>query len=193
MSELRDLLDVPNTNLVPEVGRFLIATPYFNDTFFNRSVVLLTDVDDNGASGLIINKMLPYSVRRMTSDIRVDEPCFFGGPVYQEAVFLLHNFSGSKSSSEIAENVYVGSDPVLLSLIEHKAMPNLKYKFMSGYAGWSPGQLEEEILNEMWVVAEASYPLIFNTPHKQIWPNAVQRLGTSFAHWLRLPKILSYN
>ena len=193
MENINDHLVIPNTNLVPQVGRLLISTPYFNDLFFNRSVVLLTDADNEGSSGLIINKQLPFSVHKMTQDIRVEDGCYFGGPVLQEAIFLLHNYSNSKTSSSIIEGVNIGYDQKLLSIIEHHAIANLKYKFFVGYSGWSPGQLEDEILRGMWVVSECSSSIIFNTPSDRIWSLAVERLGEQFSHWLYLPRMISYN
>ncbi len=193
MNNYDDLLKVPSTGLLPQEGRILVSSPYYNDTFFNRSVVLITDFSEDATAGLIINRQLPYTVRKMVSELRIDEPIFFGGPVMPEGIFLLHSFSNCEESSKLLENVYVGYNPVLLSIIEHNAIPNLKRKFLLGYAGWSPGQLESEILNDMWVVAEGSYSLIFNTPASKIWETVVKNLGADYSHWLRIPERIGYN
>ncbi len=193
MSKYEDFLSVPPTGVLPDVGKILISSPYYNDTFFNRSVVLLTDVSEEATAGLIINKQLPYTVREMVSELRVDEPIFFGGPVMPEGVFLLHSFRNCQDSSELLENVFVGYNPVLLSILEHRAIPNLKSKFLLGYAGWEQGQLESEILNDMWVVSEASYSLVFNTPAKDIWSSAVRGLGQQYSQWLNMPEKIGYN
>lgn len=193
MDKYNDFLDAQPTGVPLEAGRILISTPYFNDPFFNHSVVLLTDYEEEHTAGLILNRPLPYTVRDVVNEIKVDDSIFFGGPVLTEAVFLLHNFDSCPEASKLLPNVYVGYNPVLLSVIEHRAIPNLKHKFLLGYAGWSPGQLEDEILNNMWVVAPASHSLVFGTPADQIWTRAVSRLGKNYEHWLKIPKIISNN
>jgi len=193
MDKYNDFLDAQPTGVPLEAGRILISTPYFNDPFFNHSVVLLTDYEEEHTAGLILNRPLPYTVREVVNEIKVDDSIFFGGPVLTEAVFLLHNFDSCPEASKLLPDVYVGYNPVLLAVIEHKAVPNLKHKFLLGYAGWSPGQLEDEILNNMWVVASASHSLVFDTPADQIWTRAVSRLGKNYEHWLKIPKIISSN
>lgn len=193
MDKYNDFLDAQPTGVSLEAGRILISTPYFNDPFFNHSVVLLTDYEEEHTAGLILNRPLPYTVHEVVNEIKVDDYIFFGGPVLTEAVFLLHNFDSCPEASKLLPNVYVGYNPVLLAVIEHKAISNLKHKFLLGYAGWAPGQLEDEILNNMWVVAPASHSLVFDTPADQIWTRAVSRLGKNYEHWLKIPKIISSN
>ena len=193
MDVYNDFLNVEPTGIVPDAGCLLISTPYFNDPFFNHSVVLLTDYEEEHTAGLIINRPLPHSVREVVNEIKVDAPIFFGGPVLTEAVFLLHNFDSCPEASRLLPNVYVGYNPVLLAVIEHNAIPNLKHKFLLGYAGWAPGQLEDELLNNMWVVAPATHSLVFDTPAEEIWPLAVKRLGKPYEHWLRIPKNITSN
>ena len=82
-----DLLRIEPTGLSLEAGRLLVSTPYFNDPFFNHSVVLLTDYEEEHTAGLIINRQLPHTVYDVVNEIRVDDPIYFGGPVLPEAVF----------------------------------------------------------------------------------------------------------
>ncbi len=188
-----DLLHIEPTALAPEAGRLLISTPYFNDPFFNHSVVLLTDYEEEHTAGLIINRPLPHTVYDVVNEIRVDDPIFFGGPVLAEAVFLLHSFDACPEATRLLPGVYVGYNPVLIAVIEQHAIANLKSKFLLGYAGWSPGQLEDEIQRKMWVVAPATKSLVFDTPPQDIWTRAVTRLGKSYDHWLKIPKNIGYN
>ena len=193
MDRYNDLLHIQPTGLTLQAGRLLVSTPYFNDPFFNHSVVLLTDYEEEHTAGLIINRQLPHNVYDLVNEIRVEEPIFFGGPVLTEAVFLLHSFDSCPEASRLLPGVYVGYNPVLIAVIEQHAIANLKHKFLLGYAGWSPGQLEEEISNNMWVVAPATQSLIFDTPADEIWTRAVNRLGPEYEHWLKIPKNIAYN
>lgn len=193
MNQYNDLLHIEPTGLTLGPGRLLISTPYFNDPFFNHSVVLLTDYEEEHTAGLIINRQLPHNVYDVVNEIRVDDPIYFGGPVLTEAVFLLHSFESCPEASRLLPGVYVGYNPVLIAVIEQHAIANLKSKFLLGYAGWSPGQLEDELRRNMWVVAPATQSLVFDTPADEIWHRAVQRLGKPYAHWLRIPKNISFN
>ena len=193
MNHYDDLLRIEPTGLKLEAGRLLVSTPYFNDPFFNHSVVLLTDYEEEHTAGLIINRQLPHNVYDVVNEIRVDDPRYFGGPVLTEAVFLLHSFDACPEASRLLPGVYVGYNPVLIAVIEQHAITNLKSKFLLGYAGWSPGQLEDELRRNMWVVAPATQSLVFDTPADEIWSRAVQRLGRPYAHWLRIPKHIEYN
>lgn len=189
----KDLLAVKQTEFELASGRILISVPYYNDTFFNRSVVLLTDYEDEHVAGLILNHKLPYMVNQMVDGLRVEAPMYLGGPVLPTALFLIHSFDSCKDSARIAPGIYVGYDQVLLALIEHNAIPALKYRFMMGYAGWSPGQLEQEIARNMWVVGNPTPELIFHTEPDKMWEKAVQVLGKDYRHWLNVPEYINLN
>ena len=193
MDLYNDLLHIEPTGLAPEAGRLLVSTPYFNDPFFNHSVVLLTDYEEEHTAGLIINRQLPHSVYDVVNEIRVDDPIYFGGPVLPEAVFLLHCFDSCPEATRLLPGVSVGYNPVLIAVLEQHAIPNLKSKFLLGYAGWSPGQLEDELERNMWVIAPATQSLVFDTPADEIWTRTVRRLGPHYEHWLRIPKNIAYN
>ncbi|MBO6080335.1 MAG: YqgE/AlgH family protein [Bacteroidales bacterium] len=193
MDRYNDHLQIEPTGLSLEAGRLLVSTPYFNDPFFNHSVVLLTDYEEEHTAGLIINRQLPHNVYDLVNEIKVEEPIFFGGPVMTEAVFLLHSFESCPEASRLLPGVYVGYNPVLIAVIEQHAIANLKHKFLLGYAGWSPGQLEDEIRRNMWVVAPATQSLVFDTPAEEVWTRTVQRLGKPYEHWLKIPKNIMYN
>lgn len=188
-----DFFTVHPTEFSLTAGRILISVPFYNDPFFNRTVVLLTDYEENSCAGLVLNKSSKLTVRKAISNIRVDDKLFIGGPVMPDGVFCLHNFEKSKSSAKLLPGIYVGFDEVLLSLMEHKAIPSMKYRFYVGYAGWSQGQLEAEISKQMWVIGAASPDLVFNTPSNRIWEAAVSSLGESYQHWLKFPRVISHN
>lgn len=193
MPYAQDLLKVKQTEFDLAPGRLLISVPYYNDAFFNRSLVLLTDYDKEHCAGLIINHKLEYPVCQLVDELYVDAPMYLGGPVLPSALFLLHNFESCTASSKIVPNIYVGYDKVLLALIEHKAIAALKFKFLMGYSGWSPGQLEGEISKNMWVVGNPTPDLVFNTEPEEMWAKAVRILGPDYTHWLNVPKYVNLN
>ncbi len=189
----KDLLAVKQTEFELAPGRILISVPYYNDTFFNRSVVLLTDYEGDHIAGLILNRRIPYTVRQLVDGIHSDASMYLGGPVLPTALFLLHTFDSCKDAARVSPGIYVGYDQILLSLIEHNAIPTLKYRFLMGYAGWSPGQLEDEIARNMWVVGNPTPELVFHPETDKMWSNAVQVLGRDYQHWLNVPEYINLN
>ena len=193
MKFVEDFLEVKPTNLDLKAGRILISVPFFSDIFFKRSVVLITDYEKNSSAGLIINRKSVVTVRSVVNDIKVDDPLYIGGPVMTNNLFCIHNHQNTKGASKLLPGVFVGFDDMFLALIEHNAIESIRYKFFLGYSGWSPGQLEMEIKNKMWVVGHANLELIFQVPADLLWETAVDYLGDDYKHWLVLPKDISYN
>ena len=184
---MRSSLHVQPTLLKPIPGRILISVPYYNDPFFNHSVVLIIEKDEENCVGLMLNQELNCTVRQAITGVKIDMPVYAGGPVMHSNAFALHNFENCKESEEILPNVYTGYDEILLAIFEHNAIPEMDYKFFVGYSGWSPGQLEDEIKRKMWVVAEGSEELVLKTPAPKVWKKAVKNLGNEYAHWLEIP------
>lgn len=189
----RDLLKVQPTEFRLRPGRILISVPFHNDAIFNRAVVLLTDYGVAGVSGLILNRRLPFRVGRMVPDLHVNTPMFLGGPVKPEILFLIHNFDKCGPAVPVAPNIYIGYDKILLALIEKASVPNLRYRFLMGYAGWSKGQLETEVRKEMWVIGNPTTDLVFKTSPEKIWSSAVKTLGEEYEDWLKIPEDISSN
>ncbi len=189
----KDLLAVKQTEFELATGRILISVPYHNDLFFNRSVVLLTDYEGDHVAGLILNRRLPYTVRDLVDGLPMEAPMFLGGPVLPTALFLLHSSDSCKDAARIAPGIYVGYDQALLARIGRHAMPSLSYRFLMGYAGWSPGQLEEEIARNLWVVGNPTPELVFRTDADKMWEMAVKVLGNEYAHWLNVPEYVNLN
>lgn len=187
--DIENYLSVTPTGLPLRDGRLLVSTPFFNDAFFNHSVVLLTDHSEKGSAGLVLNRITSVNLKH----IRIDAQVYLGGPVPSRQLFAIHNFANCKQASKLLPWIYVGYDNILLSLIEHNAIEHLRYRFFAGYSGWSAGQLESELEQKMWVIGNATPELVFDTPTEQIWETAVRNLGNDYLHWLQVPMELSSN
>lgn len=192
MNTVEDFLKVKPTNLDALEGRILISVPFYNDPFFNRSVVLLTDYDNKNCVGLILNKKSSYRVKDLMIENKIKESLYFGGPVVDKMIFVVHNFASPKYS-KLLPGIYTGFDIDFLKMVEQKKNRKLHFKFFVGYSGWLPGQLKQEIEQNMWVVGNANPDLIFNTEPNKIWETAVHNLGEEYQHWLQIPEYLSYN
>lgn len=170
-------------------GKLLLATPGMSDTRFDKAVILLCAHDKNGAMGLIINEViqdirLPQLLEQLNiiSDINVggsetDMPVYHGGPVDTVRGFLLHSAEYQRKDTIIVDrHVRVtGTLDALESLAKGEGPE--KKMFILGYAGWEAGQLEKELKQNSWLVADADSDLIFGSPAAEKWDHAVETLG----------------
>lgn len=169
-------------------GKLLIAMPDMGDPRFEQSVVLMCAHSGDGAMGLIINKPLPEigfsdllkqleigSSTPPRSEIRVH----FGGPVEHGRGFVLHSDDyDSQSGPTLAVGGGFGMTATLdiLERIAGGTGPTRAFLAL-GYAGWGPGQLENEIGRNGWLTADASPDLVFSTDNGTKWSRALKSLG----------------
>ena len=153
--------------------------PHLNDPFFSKSVVLICDHNSHGSMGIILNKKLDQKKSNPEFDVETlskERVIFFGGPVMVNFSLLLHDEKELEDTSyKIAENLFLSNN----GLTNDKIRISNK-KFISGYAGWSKGQLENEIKNGDWIVQKARDDLIFETDCEKIWNNAIESLGFNY-------------
>ena len=129
--------------------------------------------------GIILNKKLDQKKSNPEFDVETlskERVIFFGGPVMVNFTLLLHDEKKLEDTSyKIAENLFLSNN----GFNNNKIRISNK-KFISGYAGWSKGQLENEIKNGDWIVQKARNDLIFETDCKKIWNNAIKSLGFNY-------------
>ncbi len=170
-------------------NQLLIAMPGMADPNFNATVTLICEHNDDGALGIIINRPLTLKLSGLFDQLSVEDadpevassPVMSGGPVGTERGFVLH---GNKHSFE---NTLVVSDDIQLTLsrdvIDAMATGDGPEKSLVaiGYAGWEPGQLEEEMLANSWLNVAATPELVFDTPFEERWNSAARLLGIDMA------------
>ena len=153
--------------------------PHMNDLFFSKSVVLICDHNSHGSMGVILNKKLnleKFNPESGVEAISSEKVIFFGGPVMVNFTLLLHDEKKLESRSyKISKNLFLSKN----DFSNNKIRISNK-KFISGYAGWSKGQLENEIKNGDWIVQKARDDLIFGTNCEKIWNNATGSLGFNY-------------
>lgn len=164
---------------------FLVAMPNLADSFFSQSVVYICEHTEEGAMGVIINRptqvMLPELLGHLNisnrSEIAINTPVLFGGPVEKAQGMVLHTQPAEwKSSIEVADNIFITTSVDVLETIGTDDGPN-DALIMLGYAGWGQGQLEEELAENSWLTVPAHHDIIFNTPAEKRWHAAASILG----------------
>jgi len=169
----------------PLTNQLLIAMPSLRDPNFARGVAFLCQHGEDGAMGLMINRMSEYRLgdvlaqMNMHSDLAdvVDAPVLIGGPVQPERGFVLHSPEGHwESSFRISDRISVTtSRDILVAIAEGKGPRHAVVAL--GYSGWSPGQLEQELCENHWLTAPASEQVLFETPLEQRWEAAAGIVG----------------
>lgn len=186
---MADILKEPSSKEGYLAGKLLLATPSIRDPRFEHAVIYMCSHDENGAMGLVINHALPgmqfkhlLNELGIASNIEVDPsvlktPLMNGGPVDTGRGFLLHSADFQvKESISMDDEIYISGTIDSLKALAKGNGPAEKL-IMFGYAGWSAGQLDEEIQNNSWLVCNADPALIFEASHEQKWDQAIAGLG----------------
>ncbi|HYD49183.1 MAG TPA: YqgE/AlgH family protein [Terriglobales bacterium] len=170
-----------NGTLAPTL---LLAMPQMQDPNFARTVVLLCKQEEEGAMGLVINRAtetLASSVLDFDPPLRDDSklPIYVGGPVEPQRGWLLLGFDpGTSDVLKVGEGLFLSSSmDVLRDLVEAGDRPDRHGRFFVGYAGWSGGQLENELASSAWLTVDVSLDLIFETAVDEMWEAAIRTLG----------------
>lgn len=164
---------------------FLIAMPGMEDKTFNRSVVYLCEHSERGALGLVINKPSDINLKVLFEKIELhlarpelgEAPVFQGGPVQTERGFVLHDATGAYSSSlAVPGGLEMTTSKDVLEAVAQGGGPH-RFILTLGYAGWSAGQLEDEISRNGWLTVQADPEIIFNVPPEARFAAALNLLG----------------
>ena len=160
----------------------LVSMPQLNDPNFVRTVILLCEHGADGAFGLVLNRRTDTrasSVIRLTPPITADSglELWIGGPVEPERGWILMGEEpGDVESVEVLDGVYLSTSQELLRrLLEEPPPPHTR--LLTGYAGWSPGQLDAELSASAWLTADADRDIIFDTQPPDMWETVIRRLG----------------
>ncbi len=178
-------------------GQFLLDSGELVGSFFQRTVVLICQHDAEGAFGLVLNRATGTKVGEMIvadlPDTLKECPLYLGGPVQPTALSYLHT-DGFLPEANVLPDVNLGHSLDTLVEIGESFSPQKKIRLFAGYAGWSGGQLEDELRRKAWVTFPASFELIFDTPAEQLWPAILRRKG-GWKNKLRaqMPEDLSWN
>ncbi|GAA0531487.1 putative transcriptional regulator [Rhizomicrobium palustre] len=171
-------------------GKLLIAMPGMPDPRFEKSVIFICAHSAKGAMGLIVNKPiegLAFGELMEKFEIPVSPglaamPILFGGPVNMGRGFVLHSadYGTEEDTLTITSDIALTATTDILQAIADGSGPS-KSLLALGYAGWSPGQIENEILANGWIHCDADPKLVFETGHEAIWETAIAKLGADIS------------
>lgn len=170
-------------------GKLLLAMPSIGDPRFQKAVILICAHDENGAMGLVINHTIsdmafPDLLEQLgiSSEITIDPsklalPVMSGGPVESARGFLLHSneFTQKGTVQVDADYSITGTVEALRELANGNGPEQAL--FILGYAGWSKGQLEQELQQNAWLMVDPDPAIIFHDKPDEKWDMAIAKLG----------------
>ena len=191
-----DTIKLPN-NPDPDAsyldGQLLIAMPSMKDPRFERAVILMCAHSPDGAMGIILNQPtgeisfsdlleqleIEEGAEQLSiADNLADKPVHVGGPVESSRGFVLHSsdYMASDSTLPLKQGVCLTATIDILRAIAHNEGP--KQSFLAlGYAGWAPGQLEQELLSNGWLNCSVTPEIVFNNGFEDKYDQALAQLG----------------
>ena len=168
-------------------GKLLISSPEISDGVFDKSIILICEHDANGTMGFILNKPFTnVSLETIWTNIGYEkknpyftnEDVYIGGPLASNAMFVIHSpeYFIDKKTIKVSKEISVTGTKEITDDIQKGQGPR-KAIFLLGYSGWTPGQLEDEIMRDSWFVSEKFQSLIFSVDYQTKWTDALFLIG----------------
>ena len=163
--------------------KILVAMPSLQDGYFDKSVILLCEYNEAGAMGFVINSPSSTTVDDLLEELGLgaekeqNKQILIGGPVQPELCWVVHSgdFNG-KSTTPLSGNLALSAAQEVLTSIAEGVIP-IDYILGVGYSGWGPGQLDREIEEDSWWMAEIDVLSILEHSHENRWEMVMQHLG----------------
>jgi putative transcriptional regulator len=164
-------------------GQFLIAHPMLNDGYFKRAVIFITEHTDEGSLGFVMNFKTELFLRDLFPHLKNGNfPVFEGGPVSKNQLYYIHNLGHNLSDSiSIGNNLSWGGNFFeLCYLIEHGKIKTHEVRFFIGYSGWTPNQLNEELIQKAWFTSPAEAVDLLRSDPKTLWGGELEKIKSSY-------------
>jgi putative transcriptional regulator len=177
-------------------GSLLLDGGKLRGSFFHRSVVLICQHSPEGAFGLVLNRntgsKVGDAVAANLPDTVKEQKLFIGGPVQPQALSFLYS-DIFLPNSNVMLNLNLGHSLDALADLSESYSGSQKLKLFAGYAGWSAGQLDNEMARKDWLVHPASLDLIFTTEPDNLWRSILLQKDVQSRLLADSPDDLSWN
>lgn len=167
------------------VGKLLLAMPGMGDPRFNKAVIFVCAHDENGAMGIVVNHPMDgVELTELFDQLDIDTedaakaiPVMSGGPVEKARGFILHStkFRQDDTIDIDGEFAVTGTIDALKAIATGDGPDDMI--FALGYAGWSAGQLDQEMQHNAWLVVEPDKAIVFQAEPAERWVKAINKLG----------------
>jgi putative transcriptional regulator len=159
----------------------LLSMPQLQDPNFAKTVVLLCDYGPEGAFGLVLNRpteMPASAMVRLDPPVAAgnDLPLWIGGPVEPQRGWILLGDQPQTDFKTIRDGLYLSTSQALLREVL-ETTPAPRARIIAGYAGWGPGQLDDELAQSSWLLTTVDLDLVFDVDADAMWETAIRRMG----------------
>lgn len=175
-------------------NQFLVSMPQLDDPNFTKSVILICRHNETGVVGIVINQVSDILMIEIFEQFEIDvsshihtrSPILIGGPVQPELGLIVHtnHVENWESSMKIGDDLILTGSKDILPDMAQGAGPE-KVVMSLGYAGWAPGQLENEVKENSWFTTPVDYEILFNPDIENKWQQSAKLLGintSQFSH-----------
>ncbi|MEO6226976.1 MAG: YqgE/AlgH family protein [Thermomonas sp.] len=175
----------------PLSNQLLVALPALHDPHFARSVTLVCQHDGDGAMGVMVNRASEYTLGEVLqqmgissdSDALQSQIVLAGGPVHPERGFVLHDGEREWDSSlVVGDGLFLTTSRDVLEALARGEGPAQAVVAL-GCAGWGAGQLEQELVDDSWLMVPAGRGLLFDLPLEQRWQAAAGSIGVDLINY----------
>src|SRR5882762_4282350 len=177
-------------------GQLLLDGGNLRGSFFHRTVVLVCQHDAEGAFGLVLNRTSGNKVGEMIvadmADPLKQQALYLGGPVQPAALSYLHS-EQLLLNANVLPNLNLGHSLDGLVELGESFASTQQVRVFAGYAGWSPGQLDDEMKRRSWLTHPASIDLVFHYQPEDLWQLILRKKGWKYRLLSQTPEDLSWN
>ncbi len=191
-----DIFQFKYNNVQPKPGRVLVSEPFLTDIYFKRAVIFITEHSPEGTVGFVLNKPVDLQLNDAIKDFPVaNAHISLGGPVNTDNIHFIHRYGERiPNAVQVTDDLWWGGDfDKLKELIEVEGYDEKLLRFFLGYSGWSEGQLENELLENFWIVSQINSQAIMKRSNDDIWRESLESLGEHMQVWANSPLNPSFN
>jgi putative transcriptional regulator len=196
MKENIDFFKIQHNNEIPVKGKALIAEPFLQDSYFKRSVVLLTEHSDEGSLGFVLNNPIDFRIEEILKGFPpIDSLISIGGPVRTDTVHYIHTVGHMiPDSLEVMSDIFWGGDlETIRSGVQEGWISSHQIRFFVGYASWYPGQLAKEIDENSWLVTDIDRLDVMHGTDFRLWESILMKEEERYKMWTRYPEDPMWN
>ena len=196
MKENLDFFKIQHNDLPPKKGLALVAEPFLQDSYFKRSVVLLTEYNNEGSLGFVLNNPIEFRIDEILKDFPpVNSLVSIGGPVRTDTIHYLHTLGHViPESEEVLDQIYWGGNlDAIREGIGDGWIKEYQIRFFVGYSSWHKGQLEREIEENSWLVTRIDHLDVMHGTDVRLWENILKNEEERYQMWTRYPENPSWN
>jgi len=196
MKENIDFFKIQHNSEIPVKGKALIAEPFLQDSYFKRSVVLLTEHNDEGSLGFVLNNPIDFRIEEILKDFPpIDSLISIGGPVRTDTIHYIHTVGHMiPDCQEVLSDIYWGGNLDLIRAgVKEGWITSHQIRFFVGYASWYPGQLAKEIDENSWLVTDIDRLDVMHGNDFRLWESILMKEEERYKMWTRYPEDPMWN